>query len=306
MKTAIHIIVALALVGCAGTTTPHKENDVTPIQTLNYPQEFKEFWITRNGQRVTKYQWAEEFQGEVNRLVENSTGCKPQQQYINVTHSGHPEAYKRVELLKNSGDKEYMRSIFRDFHSSEVEQAFDVTRFKSDEMAHVKGHPKIMGRYEQFRGWAKDYENLYGPALHGEVEALKAERLRLSKFGRDLPKSDIVKCERLEKTMKKYDKIYRVSKSVGNLETPIYMANIELERITNKKVPALITDLQTTFKAWNIGEKQSQRGIMVVEPKNTATKNQPKALPAPEKGAVQLLKWFGNKKEENKKEEKEN
>lgn len=52
MKTAIHIIVALTLVGCAGTTTPHKENDVTPIQTINYPQEFKEFW--NNGKTKTE------------------------------------------------------------------------------------------------------------------------------------------------------------------------------------------------------------------------------------------------------------
>ncbi len=115
--------------------------------------------------------------------------------------------------------------------------------------------------------------------------------------------------------MKTYDKIYRVSKSVGNLETPIYNANIELERITDKKVPELITDLQTTFKAWNIGEKKNQRGLMVVQPKNTTTKNppkalpaperpkslpapeRPKALPAPEKEPVLLLPWFGNKKD---------
>ena len=133
--------------------------------------------------------------------------------------------------------------------------------------------------------------------------------------GRDLPKRDIVRCDRLEETMKTYDKIYRVSKSVGNLETPIYNANIELERITDKKLPELITDLQTTFKAWNIGEKKNQRGLMVVQPKNTATQNhpkalpaseqpkalpapeQPKALPAPKKEPVLLLPWFGNKKD---------
>ena len=290
--------------------------DETPnVTVMRGGQEVKEFQITRNGQRVTKYQWAEDMQEEVNKLVKMSTGCSAQKQYVNVTHSGHPEAFKRVELLKNSKNEEYMRSIFAHSRPSEVEQAFDVSRFKADEMAHVKGHPEIMGRYEQYRGWAKDYENIYGPALHGEVKALKAERARLAKFGRDLPKRDIVRCDRLEETMKTYDKIYRVSKSVGNLETPIYNANIELERITDKKVPELITDLQTTFKAWNIGEKKNQRGLMVVQPKNTATQNhpkalpaseqpkalpapeRPKALPAPEKEPVLLLPWFGNKKD---------
>ena len=290
--------------------------DETPnVTVMRGGKEVKEFQITRNGQRVTKYQWAEDMQEEVNKLVKLSTGCSAQKQYVNVTHSGHPEAFKRVELLKNSKNEEYMRSIFAHSRPSEVEQAFDVSRFKADEMAHVKGHPEIMGRYEQYRGWAKDYENIYGPALHGEVKALKAERARLAKFGRDLPKRDIVRCDRLEETMKTYDKIYRVSKSVGNLETPIYNANIELERITDKKVPELITDLQTTFKAWNIGEKKNQRGLMVVQPKNTATQNhpkalpaseqpkalpapeQPKALPAPKKEPVLLLPWFGNKKD---------
>ena len=290
--------------------------DETPnVTVMRGGKEVQEFQITRNGQRVTKYQWAEDMQEEVNKLVKLSTGCSAQKQYVNVTHSGHPEAFKRVELLKNSKNEEYMRSIFSHSRPSEVEQAFDVSRFKADEMAHVKGHPEIMGRYEQYRGWAKDYENIYGPALHGEVKALKAERARLAKFGRDLPKRDIVRCDRLEETMKTYDKIYRVSKSVGNLETPIYNANIELERITTKKVPELITDLQTTFKAWNIGEKKNQRGLMVVQPKNTTTKNppkalpaperpkslpapeRPKALPAPEKEPVLLLPWFGNKKD---------
>ena len=281
--------------------------DETPnVTVMRGGKEVKEFQITRNGQRVTKYQWAEDMQEEVNKLVKLSTGCSAQKQYVNVTHSGHPEAFKRVELLKNSKNEEYMRSIFAHSRPSEVEQAFDVSRFKADEMAHVKGHPEIMGRYEQYRGWAKDYENIYGPALHAEVNALKAERARLAKFGRDLPKRDIVRCDRLEETMKKYDKIYKVSKSVGNLETPIYNANIELERITDKKVPALITDLQTTFKAWNIGERKNQRGLMVVEPKNTAAKSQPKALPAPkqpkalpapEEKPVQLLPWFGDMKD---------
>ncbi len=98
--------------------------------------------------------------------------------------------------------------------------------------------------------------------------------------------------------MKTYDKIYRVSKSVGNLETPIYNANIELERITDKEIPELITDLQTTFKALNIGEAKNQRGLMVVQPKNTATKSRPKALPAPEKKAPLLLPWFGGDKKD--------
>ena len=291
--------------------------DETPnVTVMRGGKEVKEFQITRNGQRVTKYQWAEDMQEEVNKLVKMSTGCSAQKQYVNVTHSGHPEAFKRVELLKNSKNEEYMRSIFAHSRPSEVEQAFDVSRFKADEMAHVKGHPEIMGRYEQFRGWAKDYENIYGPALHGEVKALKAERLRLSKFGRDLPKRDIVKCERLEKTLKKYDSIYNVCKRVGNLETPIYKANSELERITDKEIPELIADLSTTFKALNIGEAKNQRGLMVVQPKNTATKSrpkalsapkqpkalpapeQPKALPAPAKKAPLLLPWFGGDKKD--------
>ena len=104
--------------------------------------------------------------------------------------------------------------------------------------------------------------------------------------------------------MKTYDKIYRVSKSVGNLETPIYNANIELERITDKKVPELITDLQTTFKAWNIGEKKNQRGLMVVQPKTLPAPESPKALPAsetpkalpaPENKPVLLLPWLRDK-----------
>ena len=289
--------------------------DETPnVTVMRGGKEVKEFQITRNGQRVTKYQWAEDMQEEVNKLVKMSTGCSAQKQYVNVTHSGHPEAFKRVELLKNSKNEEYMRSIFAHSRPSEVEQAFDVSRFKADEMAHVKGHPEIMGRYEQYRGWAKDYENIYGPALHGEVKALKAERARLAKFGRDLPKRDIVRCDRLEETMKTYDKIYRVSKSVGNLETPIYMANIELQRITDKEIPELITDLSTTFKALNIGEAKNQRGLMIVQPKNSATKSRPKALPAPKqpkalpapeqpkvlpapaKKAPLLLPWFSGDK----------
>ena len=281
--------------------------DETPNTTvMRGGNEVQEFQITHNGQPVTKYQWADDMQDEVNGLVKLSTGCDSRRQYVNVTHSGHPEAFKRVELLKNSKNEEYMRSIFAHSRPSEVEQAFDVSRFKADEMAHVKGHPEIMGRYEQFRGWAKDYDNIYGPALRGEVKALKAERLRLSKFGRDLPKRDIVKCERLEKTLKKYDKIYNVCKRVGDLETPIYMANIELQRVTDKEIPELITDLSTTFKALNIGEAKNQRGLMIVQPKNSATKSrpkalpapkQPKALPAPEKEPVKLLPWFGEKKD---------
>ena len=281
--------------------------DETPNTTvMRGGNEVQEFQITRNGQPVTKYQWADDMQDEVNGLVKLSTGCDSRRQYVNVTHSGHPEAFKRVELLKNSKNEEYMRSIFAHSRPSEVEQAFDVSRFKADEMAHVKGHPEIMGRYEQYRGWAKDYDNIYGPALRGEVKALKAERLRLSKFGRDLPKRDIVKCERLEKTLKKYDKIYNVCKRVGDLETPIYMANIELQRVTDKEIPELITDLSTTFKALNIGEAKNQRGLMIVQPKNSATKSrpkalpapkQPKALPAPEKEPVKLLPWFGDKKD---------
>lgn len=297
--------------------------DETPnVKVMRGGKEVMEFQITRNGQRVTKYQYCQDAQDEVNRLVKLSTGCDPQKQYVNVTYSGHPEAYKRLELLKNSKNEEYMRQIFSHSSPFEVEQAFDVSRFKADEMMHVKGQPKIMKRYEQYRGWAKDYENLYGPALRGEVKALNAERVRLAKSGRDLPKRDLVRCERLEKTLKKYDKIYKVAKSVGSLETPIYMANIELERVTDKEIPELITDLQTTFKAWNIGEKKNQRALMVVEqkdsgrtvknalksmfkqkgdgkpgqPKALPSPEQPQALPAPEKKPVLMLPWFGDKK----------
>ena len=78
----------------------------------------------------------------------------------------------------------------------------------------------------------------------------------------------------------------------------------------------MIADLSTTFKALNIGEAKNQRGLMVVQPKNTATKSrpkalsapkqpkalpapeQPKALPAPAKKAPLLLPWFGGDKKD--------
>ena len=74
-------------------------------------------------------------------------------------------------------------------------------------------------------------------------------------------------------------------KRVGNLETPIYMANTELSRITDKEIPELITDLSTTFKALNIGEAKNQRGLMIVQPKKTGGKGASavKSLTAPEK-----------------------
>ena len=87
----------------------------------------------------------------------------------------------------------------------------------------------------------------------------------------------------------------------------VYMSEVtELQRITNKEIPELITDLSTTFKALNIGEAKNQRGLMIVQPKNSATKSRPKALPAPkhpkalpgpEKEPVKLLPWFGDKKD---------
>jgi hypothetical protein len=220
--------------------------------------------ITCNGRKITTTQYAEMTQQQMNVNWKEYTGCDAQQSFINITYSKHPEAYRRLELLKNSGNGQYMRDIFRSSRPDEVVQAFDVSRFKAEEMAQIKGHPEIAKRYEQLRGWDKDYSNIYRPAIDGELAPLKTERLRLAKFGRDLPTPERIKCEKLEATLRKFDEYDAICKKAAHLKIPVYEANERLRAKTDKDIPEIIEEFKTVFQALNMRESKNVRGLAIV------------------------------------------
>ena len=125
-----------------------------------------------------------------------------------------------------------------------------------------KKHPKMVGLYESARGWAKDLDTKYLPALEGEIEVLKEARKNLGRAGKDLAKKDLVKLRKLELAHKKYKQISDVCGKVGRMDIPLYDADGAIRTATGGKgVVETIDDLETTFKALNLQYAEKAKNI---------------------------------------------
>ena len=223
--------------------TPGMDTDLGLVET-------KDMKILRDGKPVSKYEYARNAQESMNAAwKEVSGGCDAQKSFINITFSGDKEAYRTLEILDASKDAQKMREIMRNASPSDVQQMFDVSRVKSLEMEAMKNHPKMVGLYESSRGWAKDLDTKYLPALEGEITILKDMQKEAARFGRDLGKSDLVKLEKLERTYGKYKQISNVCGKVGRMEIPLYEADAAIRTVTGGGgVPRTIEDLSQTLQ----------------------------------------------------------
>lgn len=240
--------------------TPGMDTDLGLVET-------KDMKILRNGKQVSKYEYAHNAQETMNEAWKEVTGgCDAQKSFINITFSGDKEAYRTLEILDASKDAQKMRELLRNASPSDVQQMFDVSNIKSLEMEAMKNHPKMVGIYESGRGWAKDLDTKYLPALEGEIAILKDTQKELTKFGKELAPSDSIKLRRLEKTYEKYKKISDVCGKVGRMEIPLYEADAAIRTITGgERLPSTIQDLSETFQMLNIQNAEKMKKLKKVK-----------------------------------------
>lgn len=216
-------------------------------------KEYKDMKITLNGKPVTKHQWAEATQKQLNKDYFEITGQSAERSFVNVTYSGDAESYKNLAILKASKDPEAMRHIMQTSSLSDVQQIMDVTKYKANTMLDIKGHPKLIGQYEAIRGTGKDLETKLIPAIKGEIDAIKKESMALVKVGKALPKAQEIKLEKLQAAHTRYKKVEAACKRVGELKVPLYEANEYIRTATGgKEIPELLDDIEMLMMSMNL------------------------------------------------------
>ena len=216
-------------------------------------KEYKDMQITLNNKPITKHQWAEATQKQLNSDYFDLTGQSAEKSFVNVTYSGDKEAYKNLAVLKASKDPKAMRHIIQSSSLSDVQQMMDVTKYKANVMLDIKGHPKLVGKYEAIRGTGKDLETKIVPAIKGEIDALKEEAKKLAKVGKALPKAQEVKLEKLQAAHSRYKKVELACKRVGELKVPLYEADDYVRTATGgKSIPELLDDIDTMLQSLNL------------------------------------------------------
>ena len=216
-------------------------------------KEYKDMQITLNNKPITKHEWAEATQKQLNSDYFALTGQSAEKSFVNVTYSGDKEAYKNLAVLKASKDPKAMRHIIQSSSLSDVQQMMDVTKYKANVMLDIKGHPKLVGKYEAIRGTGKDLETKIVPAIKGEIDALKEEAKKLAKVGKALPKAQEVKLEKLQAAHSRYKKVELACKRVGELKVPLYEADDYVRTATGgKSIPELLDDIDTMLQSLNL------------------------------------------------------
>ena len=170
--------------------------------------------LTRNGKRVSAYEWQREATDSWNRSYKDTTGFDAQKSWENQTTHVDPEAYRNKKILEYSEEADNMEEILSKMSVSDAQQAFDVTRYKADVMLNNKDLPLPVRVREAVRGTAKDMKSKLIPALDVKIRALKAKQAALKK-GETLSKTDAHNLTRLEAAKAHFEKVEKTFDEIG-------------------------------------------------------------------------------------------
>ena len=171
--------------------------------------------LTRNGKRVSVYEWQREATDSWNRSYKDTTGFDAQKSWENVTTHAHAEAYRNKKILEYSKEADNMEEILSAMSASDAQQAFDVTGFKAATMLNNKDLPLPVRVREAVRGTAKDMKSKLIPALDVKIKALRKTEAALTKQGKALSKSDAHNLARLEAAKAHFEKVEKTFDEIG-------------------------------------------------------------------------------------------
>ena len=171
--------------------------------------------ITKNGKRVSVYEWQREATESWDRLYKQGTGFDAQKSWENQTTHVDPEAYRNKKILEFSKDADNMREILSAQSLSDAQQAFDVTRYKAETMLNGKDFPRLVYVREAVRGTAKDMKSKLIPALDVKIKDLRKTATALTKQGKSLSKTDARNLSRLEAAKAHYEAMMKTFDDIG-------------------------------------------------------------------------------------------
>ena len=213
-------------------------------------KETPDMTIMRNGKRVSVHEWQREATESWNRIYKKSTGFDAQKSWENVTTHQHAEAYRNMEILKYSKEANNMDAILSKLSVSDAQQAFDVTRYKADEMLGGKDFPRLVYVREAVRGTAKDMKTKLIPALDVKIKALRKAEAALTKQGKALSKSDAHNLARLEAAMAHYESMMKTFDDIGTGKMPPEEWDDSIRTATGGRgVREAINDMADMFKS---------------------------------------------------------